>query len=75
MAEERIGITIVKDDPCDMCDPETCEGGCLEKYIWERGMTRTEAIDKMAKAMCADDVIREGYYEMANVALKAILGE
>ena len=37
------------------------------------GITRTEAIDIIAKALCADDVIREGYYEMADAALNALL--
>jgi len=41
-----------------------------EKY---RVMPRQEAIERMAKALCADDVMREGYYQMAEVALNAIL--
>ena len=36
-------------------------------------MSHTEAIGRIAKALCADDVMREGYYQMAEVALNAIL--
>ena len=36
-------------------------------------MTRQEAIEKMAKAMAADDMLVPGYYEMAKDALNALL--
>ena len=36
-------------------------------------MSYDTAVEKMAKALCADDVMREGYYEMAKAALKALL--
>ena len=35
--------------------------------------SRQEAIERMAKALCADDVMREGYYQMAEAALNALL--
>lgn len=34
---------------------------------------RQEAIEHIAKALCADDVMREGYYQMAEAALNALL--
>lgn len=37
------------------------------------GMTRQEAINRIAKALCADDVMREGYYQMAEAVLNALL--
>lgn len=36
-------------------------------------LARKEAIERMAKALCADDVMREGYYQMAEAALDALL--
>ena len=39
----------------------------------DESMTRQEAIERMAKAMAADDTIVEGYYEMAEAALNALL--
>lgn len=34
---------------------------------------RKAAIERIAKALCADDVMREGYYQMAEAALNALL--
>ena len=35
--------------------------------------TRQEAIGCIAKALCGDDVMREGYYQMAEAALNGLL--
>lgn len=43
------------------------------KYPVLLGMSRAEAINRMAKALCADDVMREGYYQIAEAALNALL--
>lgn len=39
----------------------------------DEGMSRQEAIERIAKALCADDVMREGYYQIAEAALNALL--
>lgn len=39
----------------------------------DNSMSRQEAINRIAKALCADDVIREGYYQMAEAALNSLL--
>lgn len=50
------------------------EGACAKcKTPKYQGITRQEAIERMAKALCADDVMREGYYQMAEAALNALL--
>ena len=59
MAEERIALTLLNG----------------RKPLITNSMTRAEAIEKMAKAICADDVMREGYYQLAEAALNALLGE
>lgn len=48
---EKIGIKIMKSDPCDGCNPKTCDGGCYEKYVFDKGISKEKIIDKMAKAM------------------------
>lgn len=75
--EERITIHEVA-YPCKKCsincnknDWKDCD--FYQNYI--SGMTRQEAIDIIAKALCADDVMREGYYQLAEAALNALLGE
>lgn len=37
--------------------------------------TRQDAIKRIAKALCGDDVMREGYYQLAEAALNALLEE
>ena len=63
MAEERILITTRHKD-------ETLNMTFTDMY---KEYTRQEAIERMAKAMAADDVLVEGYYEMAEKALNALL--
>ena len=73
MPEERIYITSIKEeDDCpfeEVCHgfPKLCKGCTVLP-------TRTEVIHMIAKALCADDVIREGYYEMAELVLNVMLG-
>lgn len=50
-----------------VCNIKDCKNVKLD------GFTKEEMIEKIAKALCADDVMREGYYEMAKAALKALL--
>lgn len=73
MAEERQKRLLIKeyDLVCDLTDCKYCEEKdlCSEKDT----MTRQDAIERMAKAMAADDVLVEGYYEMAEKALNALL--
>ena len=49
--------------------------GCdqLEGIKCNKGFTRTEAIERMAKAMAADDMPVEGYKVLAEAALDALL--
>lgn len=44
------------------------------RFVGQSRISRQEAINRMAKALCADDVMREGYYQMAEAALNALLG-
>ena len=63
-----------KDFPCPIAGDEN--GHCYYNYNCnecKEGITRAEAIEKMAKALCVDDVMREGYYQMAEAALNALL--
>ena len=55
-------------DPLDKPDCDNCEDIADLPHI-----SRQEAIERMAKALCADDVMREGYYQMAEAALNALL--
>lgn len=72
--EERIRVLIAK-NPCNECSVKKCTRKCMFGLLFEKapGITRTEAIERMAKALCADDVMREGYYQMAEAALNALL--
>ena len=75
MAEERIILTI-DDGYCQekcYCFPIACSAECehIDKPTFS--YTRQEAIECMAKAMASDDVLVEGYYEMAEIALNALL--
>lgn len=75
--EERIYIRgYGENNPCDTCEDtsgEECDF-CMENYEWNASIPRKEAIERIAKALCADDVMREGYYQMAEAALNALLG-
>ena len=76
MAEERIYIKKCgENNPCDTCEDtsgDECDF-CVENYEWNASISRKEAINRIAKALCADDVMREGYYQMAEAALDALL--
>ena len=82
MAEERILIGTDIESPCVKCkEIDFCEGNCeqYEKFAKEfkpgalKVLSRQEAIEKLARALCGDDVIREGYYQMAETGLNALL--
>lgn len=55
---------------CIETDEKIVECGYGDFY---NTISRKEAIERMAKALCADDVMREGYYQMAEAALNALL--
>ena len=89
MAEERISIFFIPDNPCNGCEVEhECPFDCPTKKEYDRCMTRKEAIEKMAKAIhyyeWAHDKhfpkwdelngdIQNDYKNMANAALNALL--
>ena len=51
--EERILIIKLKQKPCDSCNVERgCTGSCILESKWYSSMTRQEAIERMAKAIC-----------------------
>ena len=73
--EEKILIFKVKNpcsDNCEIKDIQSCKT-CNVKKRYDKAITYDTTIEKMAKALCADDVIREGYYQMAEAALQALL--
>lgn len=39
----------------------------------QAGMTRSEIVEKIAKAMCGDDFLVEGYYQLAERVLNALM--
>lgn len=76
MAEERIEVKVWKNPfTC-----EDCEFGPRPKCGFQTPClpadylpTRQEAIERMAKAMAADDVAVEGYKVLAEAALDALI--
>ena len=64
MAEERIYVFKFEDDPCKDCEvkeitpdckcPPNSACCCLDKKEYSRGLTRQEAIERMAKAICKE---------------------
>lgn len=60
--EETLTISLLK---------EAKDGSMASNEV--HTFSRTEAIDIIAKALCADDVMREGYYQMAEAALNGLL--
>jgi len=54
MAEERISVIVYEKDPCENCpgNPMTDCQICERDLRYDGGMTRQEAIEKMAKAIC-----------------------
>lgn len=74
MAEKEERILIARSTDYTITD--TDKGKLFEGKIKPHCaivFTRQEAIERMAKALCADDVMREGYYQMAEAALDALL--
>lgn len=53
MAEEKIRVLVSK-NPCEKCDIKPCTRKCMFRTLFEKahGMTRQEAIEKGAKAIC-----------------------
>lgn len=49
------------------------KGVMLEGIKCNKGMSRTEAIERMAKAMSADDIPVGGYKVLAEAALNALI--
>lgn len=76
--EERIFVLQVEEKDelrniiqyCNGCTFWPCDEECINR---KKPMTRREAINRIAKALCADDVMREGYYQMAEAVLKELL--
>lgn len=59
--------------PWQKIDPEKdCEKCSRAQY---NGIPRSEAVERMAKAMAADDVAVEGYKVLAEAALDALVGK
>ena len=74
--EERIYVRKYgENNPCDTCEDKygvECDF-CVKNYEWNASITRREVVERIAKALCADDVMREGYYQLAEAALNALL--
>lgn len=87
--EERIYIRQYgEDNPCDACEYKSgdeCDF-CVKNYEWNASITRQEAIEKMAKAICSHKVGKcpekefhcnncwaDSNYAIAEAALKALL--
>ncbi len=51
--EERIRVLVSK-NPCEKCDIKPCTRKCMFRTLFEKapGMTRQEAIKRIAKAFC-----------------------
>ena len=89
MAEEKIRILGAK-NPCENCKLNPCPRKCMfgEMYEYAPGMTRQEAIEKIAKAICKISCACKYYAcgncteflehytpDLAEAALNALLGE
>lgn len=59
--------------PWQKIDPEKDCKNC--KHAQYNGISRSEAVARMAKAMAADDVAVEGYKVLAEAALDALIKE
>ena len=74
MAEERIGINFIPDDPCNGCEVEQeCPFDCPTKKEYDRCMTRQEAIKRIGKAI--SDALKKTMDKkyVAEAALNALL--
>ena len=56
MAEERIRVLVSK-NPCEKCEIKPCTRKCMFATLFEKapGMTRAEAIDRIAKSLCKEE--------------------
>lgn len=55
--EERISVIVYEKDPCENCpgNPMTDCQVCEKDLRYDGGITRQEAIERIAKAICAGD--------------------
>lgn len=55
--EERISVIVYEKDPCENCpgNPMTDCQVCEKDLRYDGGMTRQEAIDRIAKALCKNE--------------------
>ena len=56
--EERIYVRQYgEDNPCDTCEDKSGDGCdfCVKNYEWNSSIPRQEAIEKIAKAICANE--------------------
>lgn len=88
--EERIRVLIAK-NPCEECSVKKCTRKCMFGLLFEKapGITRAEAIERIAKALIRADypnaqesiwamrwknhASKDYYLIMANAALNALL--
>lgn len=72
--EQEKMILSINDGYCETyCEayPIACNADCshISKKI---ELTKKEMIDIIAKALCSDDVMRQGFYELANNVYEAL---
>lgn len=79
MAEERIRVLVAK-DPCENCGLEPCARKCIFAQMYEKepAIAKSEAIEKMAKALDEAYLNRNKDYIfhfglLAEAALNALL--
>lgn len=73
--EERILIRKINENPCTKCVNAhyvTCQS-CSSKKDYKLSIPRAKAIEKMAKAMSANDMPVAGYKVLAEAALDSLL--
>ena len=84
--EERIRVLLAK-NPCKECSVKKCTRKCMFGLLFEKapGMTRTEAIDKISRALFKHeapihmiyenmpDVFLESFRKKAGIALDGIM--
>lgn len=75
MSEKKERILILRGNSHKLCKQLVgCigTGNCAECKI---GIPRSEAVERMARAMAADDMPVEGYKVLAKAALDALVGK
>ena len=75
MEEKEERIFIRKGTARELCTFIYRDGCAGEMHCCSCAISipRSEVIDRMAKAICADDFLVEGYHAMAEKALNALL--